>query len=291
MKPDQLNTADRRAQAALFPAAFVSHGSPMVAIETGPYQEALAQFGAAYRPKAVVVVSAHWDSGDAVRITSAGKHTLMYDFGGFPEELFTLTYEAVGDPALAARVLAMLTSGGVPSVLDPVRPLDHGAWIPLRLMYPNADIPVVEVSFPGAFAPAELIRMGSLLSPLRDEQTLILGSGGIVHNLRRLDWHNREASPQAWALDFDRWVSARLDSWDIDELLRYQEAAPSAAWAVPTNEHFHPLFIALGAAGGPGRVTSVHEGFEYGTLSMRCIAIRRRNEGMQSPHLHTVAVA
>jgi len=183
--------------------SFISHGSPVVAIETGPYQEALGRFGREYRPEAVVVVSAHWDSGDIVRIASAPNHHLVYDFGGFSEELYKLTYAAPGAPVLARRIDAMLREAAIPSALDAARGLDHGVWVPLRLIYPEAGVPVVELSIPSLRSPAELLRIGHLLSPLRQEGVLILGSGGIVHNLRRLDWRHRDGNAEVWALDFD----------------------------------------------------------------------------------------
>jgi len=140
-------------------------------------------------------------------------------------------------------------------------------------MYPDAGVPVVELSIPGKRSPAELFRIGGLLSPLRSEGVLILGSGGIVHNLRRLDWQHRDGPAEAWALDFDCWFAAKLEAWDIDGLFRYRQTAPSAAMAVPTNEHFHPVFVVLGAAREQGRIEYIHEGFQYGTLSMRSLAI------------------
>jgi 4,5-DOPA dioxygenase extradiol len=174
---------------------------------------------------------------------------------------------------LAQRIDGMLRDADVPSALDAARGLDHGVWVPLRLIYPNADVPMVELSIPGTRSPAELFRIGGLLSPLRSEGVLILGSGGIVHNLRRLDWQHRDGPPEAWALDFDCWFAAKLEAWDIDELFRYQETAPSAALAVPTNEHFHPVFVVLGAAREQGRIEWIYEGFQYGTLSMRSFAL------------------
>lgn len=255
------------------PVAFVSHGSPMVAIETGRFQEALGRFGREQRPRAVVVISAHWESGDTVGIGSAAKHHLVYDFGGFPKELYELQYGAAGAPELAQRIDGMLRGADVPSALVAGQGLDHGAWVPLRLLYPQADVPVVELSIPGTRSPAELFRIGELLSPLRSDGVLILGSGGIVHNLRRLNWRHRDGPAEGWALDFDRWFAAKLEAWDIDGLFRYAQDAPSASLAVPTNEHFHPVFVALGAAGKPGRIECIHEGFEYGTLSMRSFAV------------------
>ena len=273
MKNGLSNTVGKDTHATRMPVAFVSHGSPMVAIETGPYQEALGRFGREHRPGAIVVISAHWDSGDTVRITSAAKHHLIYDFGGFPGELYELTYPAVGSPELAQRIDGLLRDADVPSEQDAARGLDHGVWIPLRLMYSKADVPVVELSIPGARSPAELFRIGALLSPLRSDGVLILGSGGIVHNLKRLDWRHRDAPPEAWALDFDRWFAAKLEAWDTDGLLLYQQTAPSAALAVPTNEHFHPAFVVLGAAHQQDRIEWIYEGLQYGTLSMRSFAV------------------
>ncbi|MEN6601075.1 MAG: class III extradiol ring-cleavage dioxygenase [Bryobacteraceae bacterium] len=273
MGDEQQNTAAGQAATGPLPVAFISHGSPMVAIETGPYQKALERLGRAHRPKAVVVISAHWESHDEIRITSVAKPSLIYDFGGFPGKLYELKYEAPGAPDLARRISGMLRDGGISSTLDAVRGFDHGVWVPLRLMYADAGVPVVELSIPITRSPAELFRIGTLLSPLRAEGVLVLGSGGIVHNLRRLDWQHKGAPPQTWALDFDRWVAAKLDAWDVEGLFRYKTAAPSAALAVPTREHFHPIFVVLGAARPRGRIEYIHEGFEYGTLSMRCFAI------------------
>ncbi len=260
-------------EGARMPVAFVSHGSPMVAIETGRYQEALERFGREHQPSAVVVISAHWESGDTVGINSAAKHHLVYDFGGFPRDLYELTYEAAGEPGLAQRIHSLLREAEVPSALEGARGLDHGVWVPLRLLYPKADVPIVELSIPVKRSPAELFRIGELLSPLRSEGVLILGSGGIVHNLRHLDWGLRDGPAEAWALVFDRWFATKLEAGDTEELFSYKQTAPSAALAVPTNEHFHPVFVVLGAARGQGRVDRIYEGFQYGTLSMRSFAV------------------
>ena len=273
MTNEQSRMAGRDTQSARMPVAFVSHGSPMVAIETGRYQEALGRFGREHPARAVVVISAHWESGGTVGIASAAKHHLVYDFGGFPQELYELKYGAAGALELARRIDGMLRNAGVPTALEADRGLDHGVWVPLRLIYPQAGVPIVELSIPGMRSPAELFRIGELLSPLRTEGVLILGSGGIVHNLRRLDWRHRDGPAEAWALDFDRWFAAKLEAGDIEGLFRYARTAPSADLAVPTNEHFHPVFVALGAAGKQGRIESIYEGFEYGTLSMRSFAV------------------
>jgi len=273
MTDEPPSTTARRGRAEEMPVAFVSHGSPMVAVETGPYQEALARFGRAHRPRAIVTISAHWESRDEALITSPAKPSLIYDFGGFPDELYSLTYDAPGDPDLALRIGGMIRKGGVPSTLDPSRGFDHGVWVPLRLMYPDAAIPVVELSIPIERSPEELFQIGALLGPLRAEGVLILGSGGIVHNLRRLDWQHKLGPEQAWALEFDRWFAAKVEAGDMESLFRYRTEAPSEALAVPTTEHFHPVFIALGAARRQCRIEPIYEGFEYGTLSMRSFAI------------------
>jgi len=232
----------------------------------------LRQFGREHRPRAIVVFSAHWDTGTEIRIGSAARHPLIYDFGGFPKALYELEYAAPGDAALAARIEAMIREAGFAPTLDEARGLDHGVWVPLRLMYPEADTPTVEVSLPTSMEPEALYRIGGALAPLRREGVLILGSGGIVHNLALLDWRHRDRPPEPWAEAFDAWFQSRLEARATGELFRYADA-PHAALAVPTNEHFVPVFAALGAAQVSFRVEPIFEGFQYGTLSMRSFAL------------------
>lgn len=245
----------------------------MTAIESGAYQDALRAFGASCRPQAILVLSAHWESGDALSVTSAVEHKLVYDFGGFPPELYAVRYPVKGDPGLAGRVRKLLGAGGFVVAEDSSRGLDHGVWSPLVATYPAADVPVVELSLPSSLSPAELFRMGGLLRELRAEGVMILGSGGIVHNLRRLDWTARDGSAAAWAKTFDDWFAGCLEAGDVDSILRYTELGPSAREAVPTPEHFLPVFPVLGGGGAGGRVTTIHAGFEYATISMRCFRI------------------
>lgn len=254
------------------PAVFVSHGSPMAALDTGPYSKALKAFGSEYRPEAILVVSAHWESGPPVRLSSASKHSLIYDFAGFPQELYELTYDAPGAPDVAARAAQILRGEGLSTVLDPSRGLDHGAWVPLRLMYPEGGIPVTEISLSRTRTPEELHRLGRLLQPLRSEGVLVLASGGIVHNLHRLDWESRTRPPESWAKAFDDWFKAVLDRHEVAELFRYRTAAPYADLAVPTTEHFDPVFVTLGASSEADSLSHLYEGFEHGTLSMRSYA-------------------
>jgi len=252
------------------PAVFISHGSPMVAIEHDGYTEALAGLGRAFpAARAVLVISAHWQTERPVRVTAWERAPLVYDFGGFPEELYRLTYPAVGDPALAADVAGMLGEAGVAAVLEPRRGLDHGAWIPLRLAWPAAAIPVLEVTLPAPATPVELFGLGRALLPLRRRGIIVLGSGGIVHNLRRVRFHDRNAPVDAWAAEFDAWVAARLAAGDFDALLAYRQAGPHADLAVPSTEHFDPLFCVLGAAYEGEGTADIFAGFQYGNLSMR----------------------
>jgi 4,5-DOPA dioxygenase extradiol len=254
------------------PAVFVSHGSPMVAIQDGAYQQALKAFGDKLTPTSILVVSAHWDSGRTVSITDCDRNTLIYDFGGFPRELYELKYDAPGSKSLASEVASQLDSK-FKVELDSSRGLDHGAWVPLRLMFPKADIPVVELSIPTSLSPQELFELGRQLAPLRERGTLILGSGGIVHNLRTVDFHAQHGSPEAWAEKFNRWFAETLEARDIQQLFNY-ESAPNSKLAVPTPEHFVPVFVVMGAAENSKAPETIFEGFEYRTISMRSFWMR-----------------
>ena len=246
------------------PVVFISHGSPMTAVQEDDYARALREFGPRLpRPRAIVVVSAHWEAGPPVRITGAARPELIYDFAGFPGELFRLTYPAPGDPTLAGEIAATLRAK-----VDDSRGLDHGVWVPLRRLFPAADLPVVAVSLARGAAPSQYLEMGQSLAPLRDRGVLLLGSGGIVHNLGRVDFENKSAPVDGWAREFDDWIRDRLAKGEVDRLLDYRRQAPHAALAVPTTEHFDPLFIAVGA-GGRGRVKEIFAGFHHANLSIR----------------------
>lgn len=253
------------------PVVFISHGSPMVAIQDDEYTDALASFGALHRPTAVAVVSAHWEAPGPIRITSLDKPGLIYDFGGFPEPLYRVRYPAPGAPLLAAEVEDRLSAAGHRAVLDPARGLDHGVWVPLLRLFPQADIPVVAISLQRPRAPEELWKIGEALASLRQQGVMILGSGGIVHNLRRLNG-NKAAAPMDWAQGFDEWVAEKLEK-DPSAILGYHADAPNAGAAVPTTEHFDPLFAVLGAVGGRGSIDPIYTGFHHGSLSMRSFAI------------------
>jgi len=257
------------------PSLFVSHGAPDLALRETAWGAALRKFAAAIsHPKAIVVVSAHWEEWGPVRVTSSNRLETIHDFAGFPAPLYEIEYPTPGEAALATRIVDLLRGAGIDSKRDASRGLDHGAWVPLRLLAPKADVPVVAVSLPQPRTPASVFAVGRALAPLRGEGMLLLGSGGLVHNLRLLEWEERAAPPPGWAVEFETWVRGRLAVGDDDALVRYREIAPHASRAHPTTEHFDPLFFAFGAADGdPTR--SVYEGFEMGSLSLGCVAFGR----------------
>lgn len=255
------------------PVLFVSHGAPDVALERGGFQAAVAGFAASVgRPRAIVIVSAHWTTRRDVGVTAAPRNRLVFDFGGFDPALYAIDWPAPGAPDVAARVAALLRAAGFPSVLDPARGLDHGAWIPLRLAYPDAGVPVVQVALPDA-PPGDLLRLGAALAPLRDEGILLVASGGIVHNLGAVRLGD-DGDPDPWALAFDAWCRDRVAALDADGLARWREDAPDARRAQPTPEHLAPIFVAMGARLPGDRAETIHEGIRHGNLSMRSFALR-----------------
>lgn len=256
------------------PALFVSHGSPRVALETDAYPQALEALGEGLGPvRAVVVVSAHWETLDAVHVTASEAPPLIHDFGGFPEPLYQLKYPSPGAPELARTLVARLEAAGLKAVADPTRGLDHGTWIPLRLALPAARTPVVQVSLPWGASAADVARMGEALRPLRSEGVVLMGSGGLTHNLRRLAWHDKSAPAETWAREFDGWLAEKLAARDFLGLQSWA-SAPHARLAHPSAEHLLPLFFVLGAALPEDRLTPVFEGFHYATLSMRSFVLR-----------------
>jgi 4,5-DOPA dioxygenase extradiol len=250
------------------PTLFLSHGSPMHAIEPGAAGRAWAALGRELpRPRAVLIASAHWETSVPLLTGNPAPQTI-HDFGGFPDELFRLQYAAPGDPALAEQAVALLKAAGVAAGIDGCRGRDHGAWVPLRWMYPDADVPVVQLAIQPEFGAAHHLRVGRALAPLADDSVLIIGSGHATHNLR--DWMSnpRRQEPLRYAKAFAEWLHDRLMARDVDALVAWREQAPEAARAHPSDEHFLPLFVALGAAGDGTNVERFVEGFEAGALAM-----------------------
>jgi 4,5-DOPA dioxygenase extradiol len=257
-----------------FPALFVSHGAPSVALDDDAYTRALGAWARGRpRPRAVVVLSAHAEARGPVRVNAGSEPVLIYDFYGFPAPLYDLRYPAPGAPDHAREVAGALAAAGLEPVVDAQRGWDHGVWVPLRLLYPAADVPVVAVSLPVPRTPDGLLAMGRTLVPLREKGVLLLGSGGIVHNLHRLRWDDAGAPPEPWAAAFGAWVDERIEARDLEALVAYAARAPHADLAVPTSEHFDPLFFVVGAREDRDRVESVYQGFRYGSLSLRSFAL------------------
>jgi 4,5-DOPA dioxygenase extradiol len=255
------------------PSVFVSHGAPTLVIDPVPTREFLLGLGSALpRPKAVLCVSAHWDT-DAPRLTSGAQPHTMYDFYGFPDALYAMTYPAPGEPALAARTAELLARAGLPAALDERRGLDHGAWVPLTLMYPEADIPVVQLSVQSHLPPEHHLALGRALAPLREEGVLILASGNATHNLRDVFSHDILEAPTPYARAFAHWLVGRVAAGDEAALAGYLTQGPEARRNHPTPDHYVPLLVAAGAAGtGGGKGRLLHDGWTYGVLSMAAFA-------------------
>ena len=244
------------------PAVFVSHGSPDWALTPEKGADWAAWSRRLGTPSALLVVSAHWEA-TPLAVGATSTRELLYDFAGFPPELSRVRYRAPGAPELERRVRDVLPE----LVSRPERPWDHGVWVPLVHMFPDADVPLLQLSLPTDLPPSELFALGRRLAPLRDEGVLVMGSGGMVHNLGALAWGRDDAPTPAWATDFEGWVRGALDGGDYERLFDFASTAPAPRRAHPTTEHFLPLFVALGAGaadGVPPRYAV--EGFELGSL-------------------------
>jgi len=253
----------------LMPALYIGHGAPPL-LDDAMWSGQLAAWAADLpRPKAILIVSAHWDSAP-VSLTASGA-PLVYDFGGFDAKYYRMTYETPDASALAARVAATMPASE-PVHQHASRGLDHGAWVPLRIMYPDADIPVLQMSLP-THDPVRLLAIGERLRPLRDEGVLIIGSGFLTHGLPFLTDFRLDAEAPAWSTDFDSWAGERLSAGDVDALAAYRSEAPGMPYAHPTVEHYTPLFVTLGAATTPDE-PSLHviDGFWMG-LSKRSLQV------------------
>lgn len=257
---------------AKMPVLFIGHGSPMNAIRTNGFTEALTGWGQGLpRPTAILVVSAHWLSQGVTGVTVQERPPTIHDFGGFPRELHEMQYPAPGHPELAGAAAKLVRSGR--AELTDKWGLDHGTWTVLHHLFPKADVPVFQVSIDYGKAGDYHLAVGRELAALREQGVLIIGSGNIVHNLRatvRGVPDSKEAA-RDWAQQFDDVVKVALDARQDRALAAYRELGDSARMAVPTPDHYWPLLYALGAAQGDGRPQHVFEGFQSGTLSMRCL--------------------
>lgn len=249
-----------------FAPVFVSHGAPTLLLDDVPARDFLAGLGDVIgRPKAIVAVSAHWETEEPV-VGAPQNFATIHDFYGFPPELYRLSYTPPGQAELAATVAERLTRAGHAVGIDTQRGLDHGAWVPLKLAYPAADIPVVSLSIQAHRDPAHHVAVGRALAGLADDDILVLASGSATHNLRVLEW-GRD-TPAAWASEFEGWLAERIAQGDVTALTDYRGRAPHAVRAHPRDEHLLPLFVALGAAGDAARGRRLHGSFTHGSLSM-----------------------
>lgn len=267
---------------ARLPTLFISHGSPMHAVNAGLAGERWAELGRTLpRPSAVLMASAHWET-ELPMVSTARQPETIHDFGGFPPELYTIRYPASGAPGVAEHAMRLLQAASISATTNGCRGLDHGAWVPLRRMFPNADIPVAQISIQPSLDAAHHLRVGAALAPLVQEGVLIVGSGHMTHNLR--EWmrsmrgdsnaggSNADSPAAPYVIEFREWIADALQRDDRATLARWREIAPHAMRAHPTPEHFMPLFVALGAAGVEPRVERIDAGIEAGVLAMDAYA-------------------
>lgn len=256
------------------PALFVPHGAPTFALDPGETGAALASFAhGIVRPKAVLVVSAHWDTAQPT-LSAACRPDTLHDFYGFPQPLYAIRYPVCGAVAWAMEARTLLEEAGYAVELDPQRGLDHGAWIPLRVMFPDASVPVLAMSVQSRLGPAHHYRVGQALAPLRDAGVLIVGSGNLTHNLGH--FARLRAAGNKPSLDyvpaFQHWLRRQVEAGDIESLLEYRARAPGAVEAHPTEEHLLPFYVALGAAGTSFSAEMVYSGVEHDMLVMDAYA-------------------
>jgi len=280
------------------PSLFVSHGSPMIALEPGAAGAFLRELGPALdaaftRPRAIVVASAHSLTREPA-LLAAERHDTVHDFGGFPQPLYELRYDAPGAPGLAPRVAQLVRDAGLPVHVVADGGLDHGMWMPLRFAYPDVDVPVLPLAFPANWSPRQLFALGQALAPLRHEGVLVLGSGSITHNLRLVFSRNAHADtaredqpemPESTA--FRRWFVERSAARDTEALFDYRRQAPHAAYMHPSDEHLLPWYVAAGA-GHEGPMLRVHDSVTMGCLGMDAYAFGEQAPALQRQLCETV---
>lgn len=250
------------------PSLFISHGSPMLALRRSRAREFLTGLGAQLsRPKAIVVASGHWET-ERPEVSGVMVNDTIHDFYGFPPALYAIRYPAPGSPELAERIAGMLREAGLPATVDHERGLDHGAWVPLWLMYPDHDIPVLQLALQNWLGAPHHFELGRAIAALREQDVLVIGSGTFTHNLGRPRAPDQDAEAAPDVVAFSDWMHTALIEWRIDDLLDYRRKAPFAAVQHPTEDHLLPLFVALGAAGESAKAARLHASTTWGTLRM-----------------------
>ncbi len=257
-------------EATRMPTIYIGHGAPPLVDDALWVAQLAAWARALPTPKAVLIVSAHWENAPLTIGATRTGTPLVYDFGGFPERYYRTRYESPGAPELASDVRKLLSDQ--PVAEEPERGLDHGAYVPLTVMYPNANVPVLQVSMP-SLDPTQLFQIGQRLRPLRDQGVLIVGSGFLTHGLPFLRDFRLDAPPPDWSMEFDAWAHEALERGNLDELEDFAHRAPAVRYAHPRTEHLAPLFVTLGAGDIHGQpLPSIIDGYWMG-LSKRSIQI------------------
>ncbi|CAG7645800.1 dioxygenase [Paenibacillus allorhizosphaerae] len=252
----------------MFPAFFVSHGVPNLVTDHNAFTRFLAYLGSRIpKPNGIVLFSSQWAS-PVQKVTGAQRLRTIKDDWGLPDELFAFEYPAHGDIILAHDVQQLLAAEGIRCEADDGRGLDHGGWTVLSLMYPDADIPIIAASINPRSVPEDSYRIGKAITDLRKNNCLIIGSGGTVRNLRKMNWDHDKV--ERWAVRFDRWLDEKIQVWDLESLYDYENRAPYAKDAVPGKEHLLPLFVSMGACDGNRKAKLLHQQYQYGTLSLNC---------------------
>lgn len=256
------------------PTLFISHGSPMLVIEPSPARDFLAQYGRELgKPRAIVIASAHFNTNRPV-VVSDPHPGMIYDFGGFDPKLHEIVYPAPGEPEVARKAAELLKAAGLAPAYLPERGYDHGVWVPLLLLYPDADVPVVQISLQPVLGAGHHVAVGRALAPLTEQGILVIGSGSLTHNLQEFfrGGHEVDAPAPAWVADFEDWVHDKATAGAVDDLIHYRERAPHARENHPTEEHFLPIHVAIGAAGEGATGRRVHTSHRNGVLSMDAYA-------------------
>lgn len=245
---------------------FISHGSPTLVFDDVPAHHFLRSLGTIIpKPDAILMVSAHWETSVPM-VNAVTLNKTIHDFGGFARELFEVQYRAKGSPEVAKLTAKLLEESGFSTVIDNVRGLDHGAWVPLKLMYPDADIPVLQLSVQSHLGPKHHFDLGRAIAPLRKKNIAIIASGSFTHNLREIAWGGGEE--ETWSKEFSAWFDNALKAHAVDDLLNYRRLAPFAEKNHPSDEHLLPIFVALGAAGESYELERLHSSATFGSLRM-----------------------
>ena len=252
----------------LMPSFFIGHGSPTIVIDDDAFPKFLTKFAKKIpTPKAIVLFSAHWDKEVQTISCVNGEYKMIYDFGGFPKEMFSMVYPAKGNPELAEEIQGLLKQNKIECSLDKKRGIDHGTWTVLKLAYPKADIPLVQMSINGSGKIEDLYNIGKALAPLREKGVLILGSGATSHNLGAANFYGKFGKVDKWASDFENWIEKETTAWNTSNIFNYRKLAPGANQAVPYADHFVPYVIAMGSGDKNKKATLEYKEFHFGNLS------------------------